>query len=66
MISCEKCGQAWHDLLEMQRSGGAVYSVGLKLTGICGDCGYTWAVNENWSCTEFINAEHKDEKSKVA
>jgi hypothetical protein len=38
-----------------------VYSAGLKLIGVCPDCGYTWGVNKYWRCTEVLNGIHKQQ-----
>jgi hypothetical protein len=64
-IRCPGCMSAWGSLLELRRSGGRVYSVGLKLVGACHECGYTWGISRDWRCVEVVLDANNNSKRKA-
>ncbi len=56
---CPECLASWRSLVELQRSGGVIRSLGRKLEAICPGCGYSWSVNKFWRTVQVINGIHK-------
>ena len=56
-VYCPGCFRTWNSLIDLTKSGGKVYSIGLKLCAECPDCGCEWGCNRNWYKTKEIILE---------
>ena len=54
-IRCPGCMSVWGSLLELQRSGGVIRSLGLRLQATCPECGNSWGVNKYWRCSKVVD-----------